>query len=175
MIRSDSGRKGGATYPDNLQVEGQLPFHPRTRLVCASLTHTRIDFLPGFSLHLVGRSQGTECESKYVRLTPSSMMGFHLFHSETKPDRESPVEAGNAFHLDYLRETRNLTLNFTLQSVSRDFNTQAGFLTRTGITRVTATVQPKFYPDTKFIRTVTPSVRVVYAKDHFDNLYEMDN
>ena len=110
-----------------------------------------------------------------IRITQSSMLGFHLFHSETKTDVKSARKSGNAFCLDYSYDTRKLRINFTVQSLSRDFDTQAGYLTRTGITRVAGAIQPNFYPDTKVVRKISPMLTLIQAKDHFDNLFEMGN
>ena len=110
-----------------------------------------------------------------IRITQSSMLGFHLFHSETKTDVKSARKSGNAFCLDYSYDTRKLRINFTVQSLSRDFDTQAGYLTRTGITRVAGAIQPNFYPDTKVVRKIAPMLTLIQAKDHFYNLFEMRN
>ncbi len=110
-----------------------------------------------------------------IRITQSSMLGFHLFHSETKMDAQSARKSGNAFCLDYSYDTRKLRINFTVQSLSRDFDTQAGYLTRTGITRVAGAIQPNYYPDTKVVRKISPTLTLIQAKDHFYNLFEMRN
>jgi len=110
-----------------------------------------------------------------IRITQSSMLGFHLFHSETKTETQSARKSGNAFCLDYSYDTRNLRINFTVQSLSRDFDTQAGYLTRTGITRVAGAIQPNYYPDTKVVRKISPTLTLIQAKDHFYNLFEMRN
>jgi hypothetical protein len=110
-----------------------------------------------------------------IRITQSSMLGFHLFHSETKPDGQATRKSGNAFCLDYGYDTRKLRINFTLQSLSKDFNTQVGYLTRTGITRVAGAIMPIFYPDTDFVRRFSPNLTLIRAKDHFYNLFEMRN
>jgi hypothetical protein len=110
-----------------------------------------------------------------IRLTQSSMLGFHLFHSVTKPDAQSASKSGNAFCLDYNYDTRKWIVNFTVQSLSKDFDTQVGYLTRTGITRVAGAIQPNFYPDNSVIRKISPVLTLIHAKDHFYNLFEMRN
>jgi hypothetical protein len=110
-----------------------------------------------------------------IRLTQSSMLGFSLFHSETRTDDLEEKKSGNAFCLDYAYDTRKLGIDLTFESLSKDFDTQAGYLTRTGITRLAGVIQPKFYPDTKVVRRISPSLALIHAKDHFYNLFEMRN
>jgi hypothetical protein len=110
-----------------------------------------------------------------IRLTQSSMLGFSLFHSETRADAQSENKSGNAFCLDYGYDTRQLLINVTLESISKEFDTQTGYLTRTGITRLAGSIRPKFYPDTNVFRRISPGLTLIHAKDHFYNLFEMRN
>ncbi len=110
-----------------------------------------------------------------IRLTPSSILGFHLFYSQTRDDIESDNFSGLALGLDYLYATRKLDINLTIKEISKDFDTETGYLTRTGLTMVSGSLQPKFYPNTKVLQRIDTTIYSSQLKDHFNNIWEMHN
>lgn len=110
-----------------------------------------------------------------MRINESSILGYHLFLSQYKAGAALPVQDGHALGLDYLYNTRNLDVNLGVQDLSDDFTTVSGFLTRTGISRARATVTPKFYPKSGFIRRIDVSLTSAQVKDKPSDLFETDN
>jgi hypothetical protein len=111
-----------------------------------------------------------------IRLTKSSQIGFHGFGSWTRPETADGLAAetatGAALGVNYLYDTRNLGLSFSFYDISNDFRTDTGYLTRTGVAGLVATVSPRFYPKSRFFRKVVPSLRASGAKDLPSGLLE---
>ncbi|HSA95498.1 MAG TPA: DUF5916 domain-containing protein, partial [Acidobacteriota bacterium] len=114
-----------------------------------------------------------------LRLTKSSQIGFHGFGSWTKPvppDGAAPgTTPGLALGINYLYDTRNLGLSLSFYDISRDFETAAGYLTRTGIGGLTAAVSPRIYPKSKVVRRIVPHLLGAVAKDLWSGLYETND
>lgn len=110
-----------------------------------------------------------------VRLNQSSVIGFHEFLSTTKTARFNSVEAGNAFGLDYLYNTRNLDIDAGIQDLTDDFETDIGYVTRTGITRARFYVMPKFYPKAESVQRISLKLSSAVINDKPSRLYETVN
>ncbi|MEA3422022.1 MAG: hypothetical protein U9Q97_10150 [Acidobacteriota bacterium] len=82
-----------------------------------------------------------------LRLNPSSLFGYHLFESQSKLSEESQGSDGHALGLHYFYNTRDMIMAFGLQDIAEDFRTEAGYITRTGITRFRAGLLRMFYPN----------------------------
>jgi hypothetical protein len=108
-----------------------------------------------------------------IRLNKSSILGFHGFGSWTRSEGNpgGPAE-GAALALSYSYDTRNLGLGLGIHHVSPDFTTKSGYLTRTGLTDVTATVGPKIYPKSKTFRKISPVAFGSLLKDQPSGLSE---
>jgi hypothetical protein len=109
-----------------------------------------------------------------LRLNESSILGYHFFLSDNKEDAASAAR-GHAFGLDYLFNTQKLDINLGLQDLSEDFDTKTGFLTRNGLSRIRATVTPKFYPKTGPIRRIDLGLSSAQIKDKPSDIYETYN
>lgn len=111
-----------------------------------------------------------------IRLNQSSMLGFHAFASFTQSEEEFPSRAdGHAFSLDYIYDTRKIGFIAGVQDLSEQFRTETGYVTRTGIGRIWASLGPKIYPQSSFLRRIDPSLNVSLLRDHPSNLYETQN
>jgi hypothetical protein len=71
--------------------------------------------------------------------------------------------------------TRNLDLNLGAQDLSPDFQTEAGYVTRTGVSRVRAEIVPKFYPQSFFVRRLALALVSIQTRDKPSGKYETDN
>lgn len=128
------------------------------------------------------------------RVNESSFLGYHAFVAQSKDtvkfddDRFgliaapgdtlivlSPDNTEHAIGIDYAYNTRNFEMNAGLQDMSRRFLTETGFLSRTGVSRVRASLTPKFYPRSKFIRRIDPNLYSAQIKDKPSGLYETEN
>ncbi len=110
-----------------------------------------------------------------IRLSPSSILGFHLFYSQSRDDAESRSFSGHALGLDYLYATRKLDINLAIKEISKNFNTETGYLTRTGLGMITASVTPKFYPKSKILQRIDTTIFSSQLKDQFNKIWETDN
>jgi len=112
-----------------------------------------------------------------LRINESSILGYHAFTSQSQ-DRVlslSPDNKEHALGIDYLYNTRNLDVNLGFQDLSTNFNSETGYVTRTGISRIRAAVTPKFYPNGKVVRRIDPGLYSSQIKDKPSDLYETDN
>jgi hypothetical protein len=110
-----------------------------------------------------------------LRLSKSSMLGFHGFGSWTRTGLESTAAEGVALGLDYLYDTRDLGLSLAFYDVSRDFQTDTGYLTRQGVAGLQASVSPRFYPKSRFFRKIMPNLSAAVVKDLPSGLFETND
>lgn len=110
-----------------------------------------------------------------IRLGQSSMFSFHALGSFTRASNESPRQDGHALGLDYLYDTRDWDFQLGVQDLSPDFETDAGFLIRNGLTRVRALIAPKFHPRSAVVLQLTPSLYTSQLKDKTSGLWETEN
>jgi len=127
-----------------------------------------------------GRFQGSHINAVagadgQIRLTPSSMFSFHGFLSRTKPGTAGEALDGRALGLGYLYSTRDWTINASFQDLSEDFDTEVGYLTRNGLTRLKLGVLPMLYPKSTLILRIDPIIRSTQIRDRFSGLYETDD
>lgn len=109
-----------------------------------------------------------------LRLNESSLLGFHALAAQTQNDPAATTR-DHALGLDYLYNTRNLNLGFGVQDLSPNFQTEAGYVTRIGVTRARASVVPKIYPRDSFITRIDPTFFSIQTRDKASDLYETDN
>jgi len=110
-----------------------------------------------------------------IRLGQSSMLSFHALGSFTRASNESPRQDGHALGLNYLYDTRDWNIQLGAQDLSPDFETDAGFLIRNGLTRVRALIAPKFHPRSKVVLQLTPGLFTSQLRDKFSGLWETEN
>ncbi|MFC2168999.1 DUF5916 domain-containing protein [Acidobacteriota bacterium] len=110
-----------------------------------------------------------------LRLTPSSIFGYFAFLSQTKTEKTSPGENGHALGLHYLYNTRDMVLMFGFQDITKDFQTETGYMTRAGVSRLRSGFLWMFYPRSKIIQRIDPMIHSTQIKDKFSNLYETYN
>lgn len=110
-----------------------------------------------------------------IRLNKSSLFGYHFFGSQTKADESSTQEDGHALGLHYFHNTRNWILQLGLQDIGEDFQTETGYITRTGLTRFRSGLMRMFYPKSGIIRRIDPMIHSTQIRDKFSGLYETYN
>jgi hypothetical protein len=110
-----------------------------------------------------------------LRLSKSSMLGFHGFGSWTKTEAESAAAAGAALGMDYLYDTRNLGLSLLFYDITKDFQTDTGYLTRRGVAGLQASVSPRVYPKSRFFRKIMPNLSASVVKDLPSGLFETND
>jgi len=110
-----------------------------------------------------------------IRLTPSSTFGFHAFLSQTKPGTALESVDGHALGLEYLYSTRDWVILAAFQDLGENFETEVGYLTRNGLTRLKIGIMPILHPKSKTILRIDPMIHSTQIRDRFSNLYETDN
>ena len=110
-----------------------------------------------------------------IRINPSSIFGFHFFRSWTKPENISSSDNGHTLGLHYYYTTRDWIVMLGLQDISGDFQTETGYITRTGITQFRSGVLKMFYPNSKIIKRIDPLIHSFQVRDKFSGLYETYN
>jgi hypothetical protein len=110
-----------------------------------------------------------------LRVTGASTLGYHAILSQTKEDSASTAEGGRALGLHFLYGTRDLDLGLVAKDVTEDFNSETGFVWRTGILQFSGRVRPKFYPDSELIRRVDVELFSGQTKDRPSEKWETFN
>lgn len=110
-----------------------------------------------------------------IRLNPSSVLGFHLFYSRTQNDDKADHFDGHAMGLDYLYTTRPVDINIGVKKISKNFDTETGYLTRTGLASIFASVTPKLYTKSTVLQRIDPTIYSSQLKDQFSNIWETYN
>ncbi len=110
-----------------------------------------------------------------IRLGQSSMLSFHALGSFTRALTGAPRQDGHAFGFDYLYDTRDWNIQLGAQDLSPDFETDAGFLIRNGLTRVRALIAPKFHPRSNVVLQLTPALFTSQLRDKYSDLWETAN
>ncbi len=110
-----------------------------------------------------------------IRVNKSSMLSFHALGSFTRASSEADREDGRAIGMDYLYGTRDWRINLGFQDLSSGFETDTGYLTRTGLTRFRAAVSPFFYPRSEVLRRIAVTLASSQLRDHASDLWETDN
>ncbi|HJV88915.1 MAG TPA: DUF5916 domain-containing protein [Holophagaceae bacterium] len=109
-----------------------------------------------------------------LRLTPSDLLGFHAFGSNTRPEGGGGDQDGKALGLEYLHDTSTLAINAGLHTVSSAFQTDTGYLTRTGFSSANVSLTPRLYPQLGWIRRLDPVVGFTALRDFESDRTEQD-
>jgi len=77
---------------------------------------------------------------------------------------------------NYKRDTRDLELYFGALDIAKTFQTETGYLTRPGVTTLSAFAGPRLYPAAgKVLRRVDLSFLTSQTRDKYAGLWETDN
>jgi hypothetical protein len=110
-----------------------------------------------------------------LRISQSSIFGYHALKSQGKLSEDSPKDDGHALGLHYFHLTRDWILMLGFQDISKDFRTETGYITRTGITRLRSGIMRMFHPKSKVIQRIDPMIHSTQIRDKFSGLYETFN
>jgi len=104
------------------------------------------------------------------RLGQPSVLSFHLFGSFTRAGNDGQTNKDHALSLYYNYSSRKWVVELGYQDVSRNFQVDTGFLTRTGVRRFAAFAMYQIYPKSKFFQKIEP----FYWSYHiYDTIYGM--
>ncbi len=110
-----------------------------------------------------------------IRINQASTFGFHIFNSNTHKDKDQAKSDGHILGLDYSLMNRDWIVALGLIDVDRDFNTETGFITRTGLTRFRSGVLKMLYPKSGIIKRIDAMIHSYQTYDKIDDLYETMN
>ena len=113
------------------------------------------------------------------RLSDVSVLSFHAFGSMTRKPDAAGLDQGTKKDYDaaalYEYSTRKWLVNLGYQEVSKDFQVDTGFLTRTGVRRIGAFAMYQIYPKSHFIQKIEPFYWSYHIYDMFYHTWETMN
>jgi len=104
------------------------------------------------------------------RLTNKSIFSFHILGGFTRAEGEEATKDDHSLALDYVFSDRKWMIDLGYQDISPDFRIDTGFVTRTGVRRISAFAMYQIYPKSKFFQKIEP----FYWSYHlYDTVYDM--
>ncbi len=110
-----------------------------------------------------------------LRVNLSSVLGYHVFLSQSRADESSGRNDGHALGLHYFSMTRNWIMMFGFQDISENFQTEVGYLTRSGITRFRSGILRMFHLSSGIVRRIDPMFHSMIIREKSSRLYETQN
>ncbi len=109
------------------------------------------------------------------RLTQASIADFHLFGSFTRRNSSTETSSDHALGLHYQYGTRKGIVDLGYQDISKNFQVDTGYVTRTGIRRFSAFAMYRFYPKSEFFQRIEPFYWSYHLYDTEDKMFETVN
>ena len=110
-----------------------------------------------------------------IRIGSASTLGYHGILSGTKEESDVAGESGRALGFHFNRSTRDLDFSLVGKDITEGFQTETGFVWRSGILQFSGRVRPKFYPDSEFFRRVDLEFFTGQTKDRPSDQWETFN
>lgn len=109
------------------------------------------------------------------RLTQTAFADFHLFGAFTKRNGNTETSSDHALGLHYQYGNRNVLVDLGYQDISKNFQVDTGFVTRTGLRRLSAFTMYRFYPESNFFQRIEPFYWSFHLYDTEDEMFETFN
>ena len=106
------------------------------------------------------------------RFNEANVVSANFLNSTLKADKNSNAHSNNSFAFRLSRNTRTFSGNIGVEDIARDFQSQVGFVTRTGITRLSGSVNPKLFPKQGLVQRWDFTLFGAMSKDKPSNLNE---
>jgi hypothetical protein len=103
-----------------------------------------------------------------VRLNKSTLLDFNAFRSHTSSNNDINVGHAASFYLH--NDTRNFEYGLIVKDLDEDFQTNAGFIRRTGISQFGGRLMPKFYTSSPIFKRFDFEF---FGMGGFDKVYSM--
>lgn len=110
-----------------------------------------------------------------IRVAGNSQISFYGFASFAKDSSAGMIAKGHAARVQLKSSNRDLQYNLSVTDLSVDFRADMGFLNRTGLTMISGSIQPLFYPSSSFFQRVGIGISTTQTRDHPSNLWETSN
>ncbi len=111
----------------------------------------------------------------YMRLTRSSAIGYHGIFSYDGNLNTDIRQKGHAVGVNYLYSNRDWQINARVHDLSEHFNTEIGYLTRTGITRYRLGVVKHFFLKKGILKRIDPMLNNQFIRDKHAGEWENAN
>ncbi len=108
------------------------------------------------------------------RINPSTKLEFNLLGSSTVRKSGESAKGDWMGTVRASKNTNRLSANIQGQHIGTGFESQAGFLMRSGVSNVTADLSLNFYADSGFIQKISPFFYGFLNKDLRAGLWERD-
>jgi hypothetical protein len=109
------------------------------------------------------------------RLTNASFADFHLFGAFTQRNGNTETSSDHALGLHYQYGTRRVIVDLGYQDISKNFQVDTGYVTRTGLRRFSAFAMYRFYPKSDFFQRIEPFYWSFHLYDTEDKMFETVN
>ncbi len=109
------------------------------------------------------------------RLTQASIADFHLFGAFTQRNGSTETSSDHALGLHYQYGTRKVIIDLGYQDISKNFQVDTGYVTRTGIRRLSALAMYRFYPNSDFFQRIEPFYWSFHLYDTEHKMFETVN
>ena len=110
-----------------------------------------------------------------LRLTDRSTLEWNGLFSGTKSGNSPDLLAGHTFGLRFNYDTRDLYIDLTSKKVSQNFNSETGYLARTGVLYFTGLLRPKYYPQSTFFQRIDLELFSAQTRDEPSTQWETFN
>jgi hypothetical protein len=110
-----------------------------------------------------------------VRVSDSSMFGFHGLLSRAREDLSTQAVDGHSLSAQYSHGTRDLDYALVVNDVDEDFRAETGYVIRTGILQFSGLLRPKVYPNSNVLRRIDVELFSAQTEDKFSGRWETFN
>ncbi len=110
-----------------------------------------------------------------IRLSESGVFEFNNLFSFSKYEDGFKTNGEYTIGLNYTNQTRDFDYQLSIRDISKNFYTETGYITRTGITAYSLYTKPKYYPPSEIFRRLDIELFSAQINDKFSRLWETNN
>jgi hypothetical protein len=122
------------------------------------------------SFYATNQAYGLDGQFRINRTTMLEFNGFYSHGTDTLS-----AHTGTTSGVVIRHSERKLDWTITMKDVGKDFSASTAYVTRTGLSQVSALFIPKIYPDSSYIRRIDFELFGSFTYDHFYSLSETMN
>jgi len=109
------------------------------------------------------------------RINPYNVFEYHIMKSYTRELESSGITPGHAAGLRYIYSSRRYVADIGYHDISKNFQTETGYITRTGINRLGAFGMIILYPESDIFQKIEPFYWSYHIRDKFSDMFETFN
>lgn len=107
-----------------------------------------------------------------LRVGEGSQAEYHLVGSMHRNDGSPTTMNGYSGSAAWNTGTRDVDYGIAAADISENFQSDVGFITRTGVTSASAYYRPKFYLESGFVNRIVVGLSTFNSHDKFSSLWE---